>query len=232
MFFFAAAVKASELQIFREKNESNKIIELVDIIKRKAGFEQEIIAMPWARSYKMITSPNSKNIVSFPMAYTEKRRDLFHWVGPIRISTWQLYAKADSNIVIKSLDDAKKLGQIGIHRGDAREDFLISKGFTNISTSTYAATNIEKLTRGRIDLWLSSNEEAISLTRKENVDFNLLKPVFRVKEIALYIAFHINTAPEIVNKWQKAYVEVRQDGTMKQLLDSAGLEMPQLQILP
>jgi polar amino acid transport system substrate-binding protein len=235
--FFSAISHAENLKIYTENgpplnylDKNGKMtgfaIEIVNEIQKRVYSNHKIEMVPWARAYSFVTDPMNSNVALFSMTFTEKRRNLFKWVGPIAQASWQFYARADSTIRIHDLEDAKRVSKIGTYRKDVREDFLKSSGFTNIESITIPALNLHRLLSGRIDLWITSNVAATKTAENEGIDFQKIKPIFTFKTKGLYIAFHKNTPDSLVNKWQQAYNDMKDDDTLESIFKKWNLTVP------
>ncbi|MCX6226410.1 MAG: transporter substrate-binding domain-containing protein, partial [Bacteroidia bacterium] len=98
----------------------------------------EVKVLPWAEGYDQVQK--SDNAVLFSTILNSTRKDLFKWAGPIASLDWLFYAAANSQITLNSLDDAKKIGRIGVLKDYAIEQYLVQEGFTNL---IYCSDNIE-----------------------------------------------------------------------------------------
>mgnify|MGYP001822129594 CR=1 FL=1 len=126
-------------------------VEIVKEIKKRVGSLEPIQVYPWSRAYKMALE--EKNVILFGMTYTKVRHDKFKWVGPLATKRDILVAKKGSGIIINTLEDAKKVNQIGTLRDDTRGRLLESFGFKNLEPVSDEQLNAKKLALGRIDLW-------------------------------------------------------------------------------
>ncbi len=97
-------------QVFNDAGQfSGRAVDMMEVILKEANMEEsEIDVMPWARAYK--TATKEKNVAIFSIAYSEKRKNLFHWIGPLyaleRSSLIGLNHRED--LAITSLEDAKR----------------------------------------------------------------------------------------------------------------------------
>jgi len=201
-------------------------VEVVQAIQERVHSSDKIEFMPWARGYQYALSSSKKDIILFSTAFTEERRELFKWVGPIAQFSWVFYARADSHIEINSLEDARQVKGIGTYRGDVREQYLLANGFENIQSTTNNGQNLQKLLLKRITLWATSYNEAINFSKLENTTYQWIKPVYTVETTGLYMAFNKNTADAIVRKWQQGYQAIKQDGTLARLAEKWRQEFP------
>ncbi len=206
------------------------VYELVLEIQRRMQDDTPIHFVPWARGYQQ--AMNRPNTALFSTTFTEERRPLFKWVGPVLESVWVLYAAADADVVIESLDDARVVQRVGTYRDDVREKYLLEQGFTNLDSAPDNESNFRKLLAGRINLWISSRGMAERMARKLGYPEDSVKQVHVVAEKGLFIAFHKDTSVDIVEQWTQAYAQVREDGTMQAIFDRWNVELPRYLIPP
>ena len=192
----------------------------IDIVKKiilKTGDKNNIVILPWARSYHDIQ--NKKNQVLFVMTRTKTREDLFKWVGPIAPNNWVLFAKEDSDIKLTSLEDAKNMNySIGTYAKDAAEVFLQDNGFTNINSVSDDKLNVKKLYNNRIDMWITGEYQGLIKVKKSNLNLKL-KKILDVKKTMLYIAFSKDVSDKTINKWQKELDLLKSNGEYQTILN-------------
>ncbi len=63
-------------------------VEVVQAIQKRIDSHDKIEFIPWARGYQYALAPSKKDIILFATAFTEERRELFKWVGPIAQFSW------------------------------------------------------------------------------------------------------------------------------------------------
>ena len=172
--------------------------------------------IPWSRAYELIQ--RRPNVVLLQMSRSAERNPLFNWVGPVGESAFGLYARADSKISLSSLEDAKKVGSIGVYLNDVRFQILTQAGFTNLVISDNKINNVKQLMRGRIDLYAADSSsygtDAIEAGSKP-ADLKLVFPMHRMLS---YIAMSKGMPPKVVDSWTAALNSIRKDGSMEQLL--------------
>jgi polar amino acid transport system substrate-binding protein len=186
-------------------------VDIVREVQKRIGDITPIEVMPWARAYKLLQI--EPNVMLFSTTRTEAREKLFQWVGPLGTKERVFLAKKGSQLHVASLDDAKKVGSVGCYRNDSREFFLKEQGFTNIDSTDDPETVLKKMLTGRDDLWLTNMAEYRALAKKEGVDPSELTPVFTVEAAVMYMAFSKTTPAEVVQKWRKAFEDMKADGT-------------------
>lgn len=192
----------------------------VDIVREM--FERANVPMtltlrfPWKRVYKMATEKD--NYAVFSMVRTEEREDKFHWVGPLAPDEWVLFAKANSDIQINSLDDAKQY-KVGGYKGDALTEYLLESGLT-VTESAQDKHNIKKLMTGSIDFWASNSYSAQALVKQANQPFSQFKPVFTVDKVDLYLGLNKSIPESTAVRLQQALDTMREAGRIDAIIDS------------
>lgn len=236
--FVAAAVRAAAppdilpLVITEDSGPGNRLesgrpsgfnVEVVRELLRRVNHADNIQIFPWARGYQMLQ--NEPHIALFSTTRTPEREALFKWVGPTNVNTWVLYKKKGNALKITSLDDARKVGAIGVLRDDAKHKYLLDNGFTNVDPVNLGMQNAQKLQGGRIDLWLTANLGFVAETEKAGIDMAQFEQVLVLRRHYLYIALSKETPDTTVHTWQAALDAMKKDGTYKAILsrDPAGV---------
>lgn len=187
-------------------------VEMVKEIQRRIGSTEEIKVYPWARAYQIALE--EENVLLFGMSHTADRENKFKWVGPLATKRDILVAKKGSNLIINSLEDAKKVRRIGVLRDDTKEEFLEMHGFTNLEPVSDERKNAQKLMLGRIDLWIFKKPGLKTVCELAGVDFDAVQEVFHLRETRVDIAFSLKTPDTVVEKWRAAFADMLADGTV------------------
>ena len=194
-------------------------IEIIQEIQKKIGNTDAIKMLPWARALK--TLGLKKNSALFSTVRTPAREDKYKWVGPLSKLEMVFFKKAGSSINISSMEDAKKIAKIGVTKNVATHEILSSMGFENLEVmqSGHDAKNLKLLTKGRIDMWASPYFYGIFNARKMGV----LSKVEAIPNVIilsghLYIAFNKETDDTIIEQWQSALDELRNDGVVDKII--------------
>lgn len=195
--------------------------EVVKLIVQKLGMQAQPKLLPWARAY--LIALKNKNTLLYTTTRNQERENLFKWVGPLAPRTLFLFKlKTRDDIKINSLEDAKK-HRIGVVIKGAFSQNLISKGFVvgkNINQVSNEEQNIKMLFLGRIDL-IGNVELYMAYELKSlGLDFTQLEKVYEFPDnSSYYMAFNKKTPDTIVNSFQKALDELKQDGTYQKIAE-------------
>jgi polar amino acid transport system substrate-binding protein len=166
---------------------------------------------------------HTPNVALFSTTRLEQREKLFFWVGPLYTHTWAFYSRKGAGIRIKSLKDAQKIGRIGAYFKDAKAQFLQGKGFKNLVVANRNSSNIHRLMRGNIDLWVSSDVSMPHLVRQAGFDPAALEMVYAFCQVDNYIAFSRETPQAVVRVWQQRLNELKKDGTYLRIASKYGI---------
>jgi len=194
----------------KDNNVTGQSTDIVKAIMEKTGTEANIEVMPLSEGLAL--AEKGPNVVIYSLNRTPQREALFKWVGPIGYYEQGFYEKKGSNIVLGKLEDAKKVGKIGVYQGDAGAQFLASQGFTNLDYSLTDLDAFKKLMAGTVDLWLG-NKDGLAITAAEagvNPDDVVMVPTV-VIQADLYIAFSKDVPDSTITAWQTALDELKQE---------------------
>ena len=195
------------------KTVSGSATDILREAMKRTGLQASISLMPWERAYKM--GQDDKNTCVFSTTRTEAREPLFKWVGPLVDNNWIIFAKSDSPIAGKALDDVKQY-KIGGYRGDAAALFLKEKNM-KVEEADNDDQNVRKLGAGRIDRWIAGSLAGPWIAKKAGVP---IKPLFTVKETQMYLACNKGVADDVTKKLNDAIKAIRSDGTAEKIYKS------------
>jgi len=204
--------------------------DIVNAVMKKTNFDYSIISIPWARAYKM--SQEEPNSLIFSISRRVKREELFTWIGIIVPSVHSVFAlKHRDDIKIEKLDDLKKY-QIGTAIEDARETYLVTKGFElkkfqRVAGKSAYLQNYKKLKKNRIDVWPMPDTVMNYIVKKTGDDpRKVLKKVHEFSELSTggyYMAASLTTSDEVIEELQKALSDFKQTPEYKKILKKWGM---------
>ncbi len=197
---------------FVDKNNNvvGQSTEIVQAILEKTGTQANIEVMPLSEGLTL--AEKGPGVVIYSLNRTPQREEFFKWVGPIGSYDQALYAQKGSTIIINELEDAKKVGKIGVYQGDAGAQFLASQGFTNLYYSLTDADALKKLMDGTVQLWLG-NKDGLAITAGQagiNPEDLVEMPTVVIRA-DLYIAFSKDVPDSTIKAWQGALDTLKQE---------------------
>ena len=223
--FCSSGLHADDLMIYTEEwkpvsfSENGEVkglgVEVVREILRRLGGRDTISVVPWARGWRNLL--DNPNVVLFTVTRTKEREKLFAMIGPVAVGTTNFYAKKGSGITVKSMEDAKKVGRIGVYRSAVEEQILTQEGFSNLEATSIPLHSAKKLMAGRIDLWCNANLTAGKILEDAGFSINDVENVFTIGENHLYIAMSKGTSEKTVNMWKNTLESIKSDGTFARI---------------
>ena len=191
------------------------VTDIVREIITRQGIPDRIRLTSWDEAYNVAL--NNPNVVLFSAERTEKREKLFQWVGPVGKNSAIFYAKKSSGIKINSLEEARKFSAIATTTNWFTEQYLRSKGFTNLVSSPLATTNVKQLMEGSVQISVFTDITVPEIVKNAGYNMDDLEPVFLVSNTFFYIAMSLGTPVEIVKKWQSVLDGIKTDGTFEKI---------------
>lgn len=188
--------------------------EIVHEILRRVDHPDQIEIAAWSHAYQQTL--NNDNTILYSTTRVPIREDLFKWVGPLVPNNTVFFSRTASGLSIKSLDDARKVGRIGVYMDDFGELMLKDAGFTNLRSVPDNYVNVNDLVDGKIDLWIINELTGNHMAREAGLAGKIEK-VFEVEKEFMYLAFSKNTPDSVIDTWQAALDEIKADGTYAQI---------------
>ncbi len=203
------------ITFMKEGKVTGFVTDIVREIIARQGIPDNIRLISWDEAYKAALS--NPNVVLFSTERTEKRETLFQWVGPVGKNSAIFYAKKDSGIRIGSLEEAKKITAIATTTDWFTEQYLKSKGFTNLLSSPLPVTNVKQLMNGEAQVSVFTDITVPEIVKNAGYRMDDLEPVFTVSNTYFYIAVSLGTPAETVKKWQAVLDGMKADGTFEKI---------------
>lgn len=188
--------------------ETEKIREIMS--RSNTGYVLDLL--PWKRAYTLVQG--RADMCVYSMSRTPEREKLFKWVGPTDEANWIFYGRADRQLTLRTLEDARPL-RIGTYNGDARDDYLRSRGF-RLDPVPDDMMNPKKLLMNRIDLWAV----AIRIGSDPLAQYawaDKLVPLLVFKRVQVYLACNLAVPDGQIERMNAALAEMRKDGTLTRL---------------
>ncbi|SFP59710.1 substrate-binding periplasmic protein [Pseudomonas borbori] len=189
--------------------------EIIRAMFKRANIDYSLsLRFPWDRLYRLTL--DKPNYGLFSTTFTPERQPLFKWVGPIANTGWVLLAAPGNNLSVASLKEAGQY-KVGAYKNDAVSQHLESQGLQPIN-ALRDQQNVQKLIKGQIDLWATTDPVGRYLAKQEGVSG--LTTVLRFNEAELYLALNKDTPDEVVQRLQKALDELRSEGFVEEMTNS------------
>lgn len=153
---------------------------------------------------------NNTSTVLFSIVRTPERESLYKWAGPFTKASFVLYAPMSRNITISSPEDLNKY-RIGVVKSSIENNLLTSQGVnaSQIVNGKNPEDLLRMLEEGRIDLWATGDLAGRHQMLQTATDPNAYEIVYTLKEDDLYYIFSKDVSNTLVNAFQQALENVR-----------------------
>jgi len=178
----------------------------------------------WDKAYNAtLKGPNRALITT---GYSEDRKDLFKWAGPISQGMYGVFGKGASNPKYPiSIDEAKQLEQIAVVRGWLETTTLENMGFTNlVYYDTYTAA-INAFMNNEIK-YISSDFYHLLKSMPSGYYLANVCAITRYKTVYYYIAFSKDVDDAVVSKCQASIEKMIQNQTTYSIVQRYLQTMP------
>ncbi len=190
-------------------------VEVVEEIQRRIADQARIHEMPWARAYGM--AQGTTPLVLICPKRTPEREALFKWVGPLRLSSFNLYALSKSRLRIDSLQAAGRVDGIVVVRESFMDRKLKEEGLFNLETVNNSMMALRMLLAGRCSLMAIDHEQLQTLLEQAHVGADEIEQVFSAAPTRSYLLFSKVTADPVIANWQAALDAMKSDGSFAKL---------------
>lgn len=200
------------------------VYDIVLEMAHRLGHQPKVEFFPWRRTQVLAEMGGSLSWIGiFPLTRTPTREGKFQWVVPILDDSYVVLVKKNFKLNISKIDDLKSL-KIGVLRGTAGEKSLISLGLSKLQVVESDIQNARMLKTGRIDAWLVPYSAGNLYYQKVGLGLSDLKVVWKIMDMKVYFAMNKSVPSAEVEKWQRAFDSMKQDGTYYALMKKYGFK--------
>ena len=190
-------------------------IDLIDEIQRRIGSHAPIRRVPWTRAYK--AAQEQPGLVLVCPKRVPEREALFKWVGPLRISAFNLYVRGNSPLRLHSLQDAREADGVLMPRESFIYRHLSDEGFANLEPVNNSMMALRMLMAGRRSLMAVDQEQLPTLLDLEHLEAGAVELAWKLLPSHSYLAFSRGTPDPLIAAWQRALDAMKTDGSFARL---------------
>ncbi|CTQ55956.1 Bacterial extracellular solute-binding proteins, family 3 [Roseibium album] len=202
-------------------------VDLLVSILQKVGSSQgreDIVFLPWARAYRQ--AQLEPNTVLFSTSRTPEREKLFKWAGPILKFDSYFIGKKERNYKIQKSEDLHQY-KVGVVIDSASAIFAKRHGIPEANTTfnSQGILNIKMLAASRIDFIPIQWANFERLATQAGIDPSEFEPVFLADTVRLNFAFSLKTPDLVVERFQIAFREIREQQAREDSSDKSANEV-------
>lgn len=175
---------------------------------RASGVPLGLQALPIPRALAVGSSTPGSCVVG--LSRTPEREAAFQWAGPLASGALVIYVRADETLAVQGPQDLRGHGVV-VQRESAPAAWLREQGVAAQEVNN-SVTALRMLQARRVDFWLANELAAEPVIRAEGGA--PVKGLLTVRRVDAYIACHIATPPEPVEKLHQAIQKLRRQGEL------------------
>nr|WP_298144575.1 transporter substrate-binding domain-containing protein [uncultured Pseudomonas sp.] len=190
--------------------------ELAAELFRRANIPYQLRFMPLQRALRQVRQqPDSCALL---VERQQEREPGYVWIGPVLISRLGLYARADDDLQLLSLEQARGLSILS-HQGSGAGEYLQASGL-DVHYSNNEALNLRMLQRQRSRLWATSS--AVVRAQRADPPPREVLPFLTLMED---IACHPQLDPALLLRLQSELRQMYLDGWVQVLYRRYGMQL-------
>ncbi len=204
-------------------------IELAEVLLSEIGRVPAFKGMPFKRG--LLSMETGEVDMMLNLTRTSERERFIHFIGPQHFEKVILVVPKDSNFLIASLDDLKKLPRkIGIERGvfhgpafeeKRKEDDAFRAKLEEVSDS---GLNAKKLKHGRISAFINNQPNMVYQIRTNPLFLNFKIHPFVLHESPVHFGFsRKSVSAETLGHLREAYDRAQENGLFHVVFEKYGL---------
>lgn len=211
--------------------QSGLVTEIFREMARITNYQGDTDVVSFVRALKLLSLPptdstSSKGIklrehrAHLFMVRTEKRENLYKWVGPLFFDATVIYQRANDPRVWSSFSKLKRDKAFCIIQREVAESEVFSQQGIPFygAQSQKEAINLLFKSESRFDCTTIAIMNTAQVLQSAGYDIEQLKPAFQLKTQSLYMAFSESTPDTLIKQWQNALDSLSSSGTRMKLI--------------
>jgi polar amino acid transport system substrate-binding protein len=190
-------------------------VEIVQALQSKLGNKDLIQLVPWVRGYKALLE--GPDVMLFSLGRSSEREKLMIMLGPIAISSTNVYTRKGNSARLSALGDTIYTLPIGTYRGSIFVDTAAKKGFTRIDLAATPQMTAAKLMGKRFDLWIDGSVAVPAILKEIGHSADEVEKVMMLDSLELYLAFSTQTPARTIKDWEEALIWLKKEGHFQKI---------------
>lgn len=186
-------------------------VAVVRLLQERLKDHSPIQVQPWARAYNSLL--NERDVLLFTVGRSPERERMMTLLGPILVSSTDVFALKQHADSIRKLPQASLLQlPAAAYRGSIFESTAKARGF-QVFPTTDPAHSARMLVAGRVKLWVEGNVAVGNVLREQGLPLATVERITTLDKLSLYLAFSPDVPASTVRRWEKALQDIKQDGS-------------------
>ena len=190
--------------------------EVVRELANRLGEEIRIELVPWTRAYQL--AQQQADTAVFSTVRTPEREALFRWVGPLVRGQTRFYSLKSSQLQVRDLQEAARIGPIAVPREWYTYQTLKAHGLDNVYGTSSSRQMISLLKHGRASLIATEDITLAQELAAGGLALDQVQAHYSFMSSDYYIAFSPQTDAARVQRWQTELESMQADGSLRRIV--------------
>lgn len=190
--------------------------EVVRELANRLGEEIRIELVPWTRAY--LLAQQQADTAVFSTVRTPEREALFRWVGPLVRGQTRFYSLKSSQLQVRDLQEAARVGPIAVPREWYTYQTLKAHGLDNVYGTSGSRQMISLLKHGRVRLIATEDITLAQELAAGGLALDQVQAHYSFMSSDYYIAFSPQTDAARVQRWQAELESMQADGSLRRIV--------------
>lgn len=194
--------------------------QIIKLVMKELRLSYKIEVLPGSRGLKVLDK--GPRVMFYSFIKTPERKSSYKWIGPLAEQSIYFFKKKGSQLQIKNLEDAKRVGRVCSRDMGLVFTALKTAGFTNLDVGVNPEGIYLKTVHGRCDLAIGETALGVAYwLKKSNLSPDSLEqtPV-KISSSPLYIVASKDIPDEEILRWQGALNKIISSREYTRLLDA------------
>ena len=168
---------------------------------------------------RLLAMTEARPLVVVALVRTAPREDKFRWIGELYRDSLVMATKKP-HPRIDSLDEARRVGRVGVTLGGIAQALLEDQHFTNVEPSLDMTAQARKLAGRRVDAWCGLRQSVRQAWETTGSDAGEIETGAELMPVSIWMAASLPVPAELVDQLRRRFAELQRDGTADRILAS------------
>ncbi len=168
---------------------------------------------------RLLAMTEARPLIVVALVRTAPREDKFRWIGELYRDSLVM-ATMKPHPRIDSLDQARRLGHVGVTLGGIAQALLDEQHFTNIEPSLDMTAQARKLAGQRVDAWCGLRQSVRQAWESTGGDPGDIETGAELMPVSIWMAASLPVPADLVEELRRRFADLQRDGTVGRIFAS------------
>lgn len=168
---------------------------------------------------RLLAMTEARPLIVVALVRTAPREDKFRWIGELYRDSLVM-ATRKPHPRIDSLDQARRLGHVGVTLGGIAQALLEEQHFTNVEPSLDMTAQARKLAGQRVDAWFGLRQSVLQAWEATGGDMGEIETGAELMPVSIWMAASLPVPADLVEELRRRFADLQRDGTVGRIFAS------------